>query len=88
MKDNEVVDACLIEMFRRVGLDYTKQEILEYAEQDNWYWLKTWTQEEEAAFNKWMYKFLAKNTRYYAQTRRGMVAMFMLQYGWKVAEDE
>ena len=86
MKDQEAADTCLIEMFKRVGLDYDKKTILEYAMQKDWFHLKTWTQEEDDAFNKWMYKFLGKNTNYYAVQRQGMVDMFMLQYGWKIAD--
>ena len=82
---NELFEACLLEMFRRVGLDYTIEEVLEYAKQDEWYTLKTWTQEEDEDFQGWMYKFLGKKTRWTAKQRKREVGMFMLCYGWKIS---
>jgi len=86
MKNKEVMEACLIEMFKRVGLDYSIEAIIEYALQQDWYLMKTWTQEEDKAFGRWMYKFLGENTRNSVRLRRDMVAFFMMQYGWKVTE--
>ena len=84
MKDNDAMEACLTEMFKRVGLDYSMKEIIEYAEQKDWYWLKTWTEAEQDAFSKWMYKFLGDNTTNKAYLRRQMVDYYMLQYGWRI----
>ncbi len=82
---NELVEACLMEMFRRVGLDFAKfSDVLEWANRhgDDWYKQEAWTEEEQEDFSKWMYKYLAKKTRWSASARQKECSFFILMWGW------
>lgn len=85
MKNEELTKKFLIEMFKRVGLDYNYEQILEYAKQDDWYWLKSWTEEEEQSFIDWVESEL-KGEPWNAKTRQLFIAYFQLMYGWKRSE--
>jgi hypothetical protein len=85
----ETTKKCLIEMFRVVGLDYTYEQILKYAE-DNPYWYssRTWTTEQEESFKKWMDNLLKKKFRYWRKKQRQLeIAMFTLMWGWKTKDE-
>ena len=85
-KYDKICEECLIEMFKRVGLDYSFEEILEYAKQDkDWYWLKAWTKEEEDKFTAWMDDKL-KKMKWNKQTRAMEIGWFLLMWGWKRAD--
>ena len=87
MKNEAITELCLIEMFRRVGLDFDMEAILEYANQDdNWYWLESWSQSEEDSFRDWMDEFLKKKSRWNKGTREKEIAFFLLMWSWKVEE--
>jgi len=85
------LQAAFIEMFSRVGLDYTYDEIRAYADADpDWYWSKTWTQADEDDFRKWLADKFYKSEHfrvYSAKARKKIVekevGYFMLMWGWK-----
>jgi len=86
MKNDEITKIFLAEMFRVVGMDYTYDEILEYGKQDDWYYMRTWTYEQEGRFKLWMNSELKKRTRWPEKMRKREIGMFLLMWGWKVEE--
>ena len=83
MSYDKIVEDCLIEMFKRVGLKYSYSEVLEYAKQDDWYMTKTWSDEQEKDFTAWMDELLKKCTPWTKDTRAKELGFFMLMWGWK-----
>lgn len=79
----------LKEMCQRVGADYESMNFKE----DKWFYKHSWTLEEEKNFEKWLYDNkdpevnknlgLSKN-RYF---RERQIAMFVLNYGWKLTNE-
>jgi len=60
----------LQEMFRRVGLEYSPDEIAEFTKDPRWYMKKQWpSKEEEEAFIKWLTSHLYKS----AEVRKGIM---------------
>jgi hypothetical protein len=88
MKPDKIFDHLITEMFRRVGLDCTIEECIEYASKEDWYQAMRWTPEEQEDFSKWAYKELAKLTRWSARQRKREVSFFLLQYGWTTRTEE
>ena len=79
-KDEKVMTDCLKEMFKRVGLKYPCPE---FTKDKDWYMKKSWTEEEEADFKKWMTKKLKKTYPYMtAKKLEWEVGLFCLSYGW------
>lgn len=86
-KREELFDKCLIEMGRRVGLDWkTFDDVLEYQKENGvtWYTTKTWTKEEQDDFGEWMKKLLKKEKFFTEKTIMNEVGWFLLSYGWKI----
>jgi hypothetical protein len=86
MRIEEICKNLLIEMFKRVGLDYTYEQILEYAKKDEWYSTKTWTKEQENDFTSWAYTYTKKNSSWHKRTVERELSFFMLMWGWRVEE--
>jgi hypothetical protein len=85
-KTVNIAEKCMVEMFKRVGLDYSMDEIIEYGKKDqDWYWLKTWTTEEEDSFRDWM-DIELKKKRWNKKMRDSEVSWFLLMYGWKICD--
>ena len=77
--DDEIKGA-LIEMFKRVGFDYTWEQILAHAKADpNWYQTTTWTEAEDQDFAAWLYDHFKSYHRV-----EQLVGEFRLMWGWKV----
>ena len=89
----------LQEMFRRVGLEYSPDEITEFTKDPNWYMNKQWlSKEEEEDFIKWLTNHLYKS----AEVRKGIMRTplrnkkhcektareFWFMYGWSSAPQE
>jgi len=72
----------LIEMFKRVGLDYTMKEIEEFGKQKEWFKLKSWTMEEEDDFKAWAIKLLMKKKSVNKTYARKTMGFFLLDKGW------
>ena len=87
-KFDKVCQEALIEMFHRVGLEMTWDEILEYAEADeDWYQSKEWTKAEDSAFSKYLRKKIKKSMPgILKKSIDSEVAMFMLMWGWKTVK--
>jgi hypothetical protein len=81
---DQTCEACLKEMFKRVGLTYPNK----ITKQKDWYMKKCWTTKEEDDFRDWMKKYLKKKHRWSATTIRKEIGMFLLMWGWKVSEKE
>lgn len=80
------VRACMMEMFRRVGLAMeTYEEVAKWAEDhgDHWFMCRTWTEEQEDDFRKWMKDYLKKSTRWSVRTIENEIRYFILMWGWK-----
>ena len=75
-------EACLKEMFKRVGLTYPNK----ITKQKDWYMKKCWTTKEEDDFRDWMKKYLKKKHRWSATTIKKEIGMFLLMWGWKVSD--
>ncbi len=88
------VKTAIIEMFRRVGLDYTWDQIMEYADNDpEWYWSKTWTEADENDFKRWLEVLFYKSKAfkmYPAKARKNIVkkevGYFLLMWSWRIGE--
>jgi len=79
-KTERVVDECLSEMFKRVGEKYPNKEL---TDQKEWYTKRSWTEEEEADFRKWLLAKLKKSFPYMRGRKLEMEAsMFMLMWSW------
>ena len=83
MNTKLIVEDCLINMFEAVGLLYTFAQIEDYAKQDNWYTLQTWSKEQEEEFVSWMDAELKERTPWNKKTRAKEIGFFLLQWGWK-----
>ena len=87
----DIIQTALIEMFKRVGLDYTWDQIVAYGEADpEWYWSKTWTLAEGNDFEKWLENefYNGKHFKGYSKKARMKivkkeVGYFMLMWSWK-----
>ena len=82
-KIGNTCEECLAEMFRRVGEKYPNPEL---TANENWFQLRTWTEEEEKDFEKWMYDFLKKRLRWNKATLKREIGMFLLMWGWKTKD--
>jgi hypothetical protein len=82
MKIEDITKALFVEMFKRVGLDYTYEEIAEYAKPDFWWTKKTWTMEQEKEFSSWAYTFIKKNSQWTKSTVKREISYFLLMWGW------
>ena len=82
MNKEDIFNECMREMFRRVDLPLSDKERDAYCKSENWYMTKSWTEEEEEDFRKWMHKYLAKKTRWYAHQRKSECSWFLLMWGW------
>jgi len=81
MNYDEVLEDCLREMFRRVGLRYVEK----FCKRDNWYRARSWTESQEHEFKEWMVGFLRKRCRWTKKTAEKEAGMFLLNYGWRFA---
>ena len=77
---DESCEECLAEMFKRVGAKYPWLELTRYKE---WYNRRTWTEDEENDFKKWMRSFLKKRYRWTKKKLEWEIDMFLLMWGWK-----
>ena len=75
-----VVDECLVEMFKRVGLKYPNPK---FTNQPDWYTKRTWSEDEEDDFRLWMKQHLKKRCRWTNRTINKEIAFFLLMWGWK-----
>ena len=86
----ELFDEALIEMGKRVGLEWRNyDDVLEYQKQHGvtWYNTITWTKEQQMEFKDWMDSFVNKKTRWSSRKRDLEIWTFLLCYGWKVEEE-
>lgn len=84
MTTTEFEKLALQEMFHRVGLEYTFEEIEQYAEHQFWYTTRTWTQKQETAFRDWFVKTMMKKTKHSQAVCERAAGWFILNYSWKV----
>jgi hypothetical protein len=87
---HDLYQTALVEMFKRVGLELTIEEIRDYASNPEWYSTKSWTQEEENAYKRWLTALLIAKTKYTKRFVEKAVNMFVFNYGWttqKVGDD-
>ena len=81
MDYDKTCELCLKEMFRRVGEKYPNKKL---TDQKDWFTKRTWPEEEEKDFSKWMDNTLKKRHPYLnKRSRIQEVGMFMLMWGWK-----
>ena len=76
----QTTEDCLKEMFKRVGEEFPNKEL---TDKQNWYTLRTWTEEEENNFRKWMEGLLKKRYSMTQKKRDSEIGMFLLNWGWK-----
>ena len=82
MDYDKITQECLVEMFKRVGLEYPNKEL---TDQDRWWEKHTWTKEEEADFRAWMLKKLKKTKMVRVEQE---INMFMLMWGWSNPKED
>ena len=86
-KVHNAFEICLKEMFLRVGLTYPNPE---FTSDPEWYRKKTWTEQQQTDFIKWMKKFLYSTFKKKGWRKKQVdleVGMFILNYGWKTSND-
>ena len=87
---DKLMQTALIEMFKRVGLDFSWGQILSYADKNpDWFLSRAWTQGREDDFATWLenHFYKSKYFKIYAPAaRRRMVkkevGYFLLTWGW------
>ena len=79
-KYDKACEACLVEMFKRVGLVYPDKK---FTDQPEWYCKKSWTEEEQEDFRKWMKAKLKKVFPHWqARLIDKEIGYFILMWGW------
>ena len=81
-KINAFIEKALIEMFKRVDAEYTK----EFVKQPDWYLKHEWTAEEENDYCKWFLKEIKKDLKLNKKEASKEFQWFCLDYGWKLKE--
>lgn len=79
MNNEQIFQECLDEMFRRVGIRYSKK----FVGQIDWYRNKSWTENEEKSFKDWMVGLLRKKKRWTKRMSEKEAGWFVFNYGWK-----
>ena len=74
-----------VEMFRRVGLEFSYDECLEWSKDQgkNWYWCKSWSESEEKDFMNWMVRLIKKRHSHLKHVAKNQVDYFVMYQGWK-----
>jgi len=86
MNYDKTTEMCLKEMFKRVGEVYPNKEITDKPE---WWRTKTWTEEQEEGFRKWMVKLLKKRHPGWKKVLIDReIGMFLLCWGWSYAKKD
>lgn len=75
-------DKLIKEMFKRVGLNYSLKEIEKFAEQKEWFKLKSWSEEEEDDYKAWGIKLLMKEKNWIEIEAKRNIQWFLLDIGW------
>jgi hypothetical protein len=86
MKWDKVCEDCLIEMFKRVGVEvetYEDVKLFAHDHGNEWYYARSWTQAESDSFFEWM-DALLKTKGMNKHDRKNDIAWFDLMWGWKV----
>lgn len=89
MKTEILAKQFLVEMGRRVGLDWkTFDHVKEYEQTcgKEWFWSQSWTQEEEDEFRDWMTGELKRKSNLGEKTIKREVNAFILNWGWRISE--
>ncbi len=79
----ETTDLYLREMFKRVGIEYPNPDL---TDQDAWYTIFTWTQEEQDNFAEWMKELVKARHKWNKKKVDYEVGMFLLMWGWKCVD--
>ena len=80
--DNRIEDVfnfCFKEMFLRVGLTYPDEK---FTSNKEWFRQRSWTEEQEKDFQKWMVGYLRKKLKWNKKNAEWEVSLFLLSYGW------
>jgi len=90
MKQDEVVQELLVEMFNRVGLGVSSYaEVKEWADAngDEWFRKRTWTDAQEREFKKWAVDEIRKAFKFTKKTAENKYSWFNLMWGWRIDND-
>jgi hypothetical protein len=79
-KINKFFKKAIDQMFKVVGFDGFDEE---FVKNEDWYSLKTWSQETENKYKEWFFKHAKKDLKWEQQTIEKEYAWFNLMYGWK-----
>lgn len=81
-KAEKVTEKYLKEMFKRVGEKFPNPEL---TDQEDWYSLREWTEEEEKSYGAWLKKQIKKDFSYMTSRMIDLeVGMFLLNWGWRI----
>lgn len=86
MNKIDIIEPALIEMGKRVGLDWKSfQDVLDYQVNNGiqWYLTQQWTKQDEKDFAKWLTKYIKERTAWSKYKIQCEVHFFILSYGWK-----
>lgn len=75
----------LDKMFQIVGFEKFDGD---FADQENWYSLKTWTEEQSGEFKKWFVAEGRKDLKFTKQMMEKEYAWFDVKWGWKIENDK
>lgn len=80
MKIEAALEYCIKQLFLEVGEKYP--ECQELIRDPQWYKKRSWTNEQEEKFKKWMVAYLRVKIKLNKKLAESTTAMFLLQYGW------
>ena len=91
--DKYLYEDILPEMFKSVSAP--TDNIREFVKADNWYWLHSWTKEQESEFINWLGNYFKTKKKTFhlfgksylrnnKENRLRLASNFVAQFGWKV----
>lgn len=83
VKTVKFFDEAMDRMFKVVGF---KSFDKEFVKQDLWYTKKSWTEQEERNFKKWMVNECRSRMKWSKKTAELEVAYFLLMWGWSTSK--
>lgn len=82
-KINKFFNEAINEMFQAVGFSSFDPE---FAKQENWYRLKSWSEPEEEKFKQWFIQTSKQTLKWNTKIAEKEFSYFNFMYGWHLKE--
>ena len=79
-KYNKFITKAFDKLFQAVGFDQFDES---FTKHENWYWLKTWSLQQEEDFKDWFIKEAKKDLKFTRAMAEREHSWFNLKWGWK-----